>query len=73
VSGRRPALYFTRESFARVLAGDFEDYATWPRSVVLSPADARWTFWQFADNGRVRGIETLVDLDVARSRDTLER
>ncbi|HKC50766.1 MAG TPA: GH25 family lysozyme [Myxococcota bacterium] len=83
-SGRRPAVYFTRESHARLLAGALEDYATWPRSVFVAPTGERWSFWQFADNGRVAGIATLVDLDVFRggrreleslapARDTLER
>lgn len=68
-SGRRPAIYFTGEAFDRVLAGDFDAEAIWPRAVLGSPsgpAAARWKFWQFADNGRVSGVKTLVDLNVFR-------
>jgi lysozyme len=68
-SGRRPAIYFTREAYDRILDGEFEEYATWPRSVFGEPrgeSAPRWTFWQFADNGRVRGVRGLVDLDVFR-------
>ena len=68
MAGRRPLVYYTRESFARVLAGSLEDYAAFPRNVFLEPSDAgaRWSFWQFADNGRVPGVRGRVDLDLFR-------
>ena len=68
LSGRRPLIYFTPESFARVLAGAFEDYAGFPRDLFWEPGDAgaRWSFWQFADNGRMPGIKGRVDLDLFR-------
>ena len=69
-SGRRPVLYFTADAHARVLDGYFQGYPTWPRSVLFTPADlpvGRWLFWQFADNGRVAGISTPVDMDVFRA------
>src|SRR5262249_25656832 len=67
-SGRRPLVYFTSESFERILAGAFEDYAVFPRDVFRRPADAGapWSFWQFADNGRVPGVKGRVDLDLYR-------
>lgn len=64
-----PILYFTSDSHARILAGHFDAYPAWPRSVVRGPSEkryGRWLFWQFADNGRVPGVGTLVDLDVFR-------
>jgi lysozyme len=68
VAGRRPAIYFTRESWARILAGSLADYAAFPRDVFGEPADegARWSFWQFADNGSVPGIRGRVYLDLFR-------
>lgn len=68
-SGRRPVLYFTADAHDRILSGYFEDYPTWPRSVVFTPVDLRvgkWLFWQFADDGRVPGISTPVDMNVFR-------
>ena len=65
--GRRPILYVTADARSRLLEGRFLEYPLWPRSVVFEPCAARfphWLFWQFADNGRVPGISTLVDLDV---------
>jgi lysozyme len=68
-AGVRPLLYFTRDAHERILDGHFDAYPVWPRSVVLAPSRARfgaWLFWQFADNGRVPGVGTLVDLNVFR-------
>ena len=66
----RPALYFTEDAHARILEGHFDAHPVWPRSVLLPLSESRfgsWLFWQFADNGRVPGVHTLVDLNVYRS------
>lgn len=66
-AGVRPVLYFTADAYARILKGHFDAYPAWPRSVLLQPSESRigrWLFWQFADNGRVPGVSTLVDLNV---------
>ncbi len=63
----RPVLYVTPSGYERVVAGSFPGYALWVRSIVGEPdlrRDDRWLLWQFADRGRVRGVPTLVDLDV---------
>jgi lysozyme len=64
--GRRPIVYFTRESYERVLDGRLASHATWARSLFGRPRArfGAWTFWQYAHNGRVPGIDGLVDLDV---------
>jgi lysozyme len=66
--GRRPIVYFTRESYERVLGGLVERHPTWARSLFGRPRArfGMWTFWQYAHNGRVPGIEGLVDLNVFR-------
>jgi len=68
LAGRRPLVYFTRESLERVLAGSLDGYAAFPRELFGEPSDAsaRWIFWQFADNGRLPGIKSRVDLDLFR-------
>jgi len=64
--GRKPIVYFTRESYDRILDGRVTGYATWARSLFGRPHErfGDWAFWQYAHNGRVRGIEGLVDLNV---------
>jgi lysozyme len=66
--GRRPIVYFTRESYERVLDGHVTGHSTWARSLFGRPRPrfGTWTFWQYAHNGRVSGIEGLVDLNVFR-------
>jgi lysozyme len=69
---RRPIVYFTRESWERVLDGRVDHHPTWARSLFGRPR-ARfgpWTFWQYAHNGRLPGIEGLVDLNVFRGTPT---
>jgi lysozyme len=62
-SGKKPLLYFTSESRRRLLDSRFAGYPLFPRSIFGEPAEDGWTFWQFAANGRVSGVRSLVDLD----------
>ena len=64
--GRKPIVYFTRESYDRILDGRVAGYATWARSLFGRPHErfGDWAFWQYAHNGRVQGIDGLVDLNV---------
>jgi lysozyme len=68
-AGRRPLLYLTQTSHARIVAGHFPDHELWVRHVFLVPSErryGRWLFWQFAHDGRVSGISRPVDLNVFR-------
>lgn len=62
----KPIVYFTRESYERLLDGYVTGHPTWARSLFGRPRGryGTWTFWQYAHNGRVPGIEGLVDLNV---------
>lgn len=65
-TGRTPILYVTRESFGRIVRGHFDGYPLWVREVVFHPSITdypKMVFWQYAGNGRARGIRTLVDLN----------
>lgn len=66
-TGRRPLLYLTQASHARIVAGHFPDHELWVRHVFLVPSQrryGRWLFWQFSHDGRVAGIPKPVDLNV---------
>lgn len=68
-AGRRPILYLTRTSHARIVAGHFPGHELWVRHVFLVPSQrryGRWLFWQFAHDGHVAGIAKPVDLNVFR-------
>jgi lysozyme len=65
--GTRPVLYVTRESYARIVEGHFDDYPLWVRRVLLGPKldeSAEWIFWQYTQRGKIPGIAGHVDLDV---------
>ena len=65
--GERPVLYVTARTERQLLAGHFQSYSRWPRSLFKEPAEStfgRWLFWQFTDNARLPGISGPVDLDV---------
>ena len=67
---RRPILYFTADARERILAGHFDAFPSWPRNLFREPSSRSgpWLFWQFAHNGRIPGVRTLVDLNVFRGQ-----
>lgn len=65
--GKKVLIYTTEEFYQKYLTKHFENNPIWIRDIQTSPklADNRkWLFWQYADKGRIEGIETLVDLNV---------
>jgi lysozyme len=70
--GHKPVLYAPRDAYEEIVAGYFDDHVLWLRDLLEEPRRGDWRFWQYADNGRVPGFETLVDLNVFRgTRDEL--
>lgn len=63
-TGVRPVVY-TKPGFRRAhLGAALDDYPLWIAEYgVDSPSHARWTFWQHSEQGRVPGIQKIVDLD----------
>ncbi len=68
--GREPVLYMTREfydAYLRNAPDRFPSSPLWVRDVYRAPrwlGHRPWTVWQYANNGRVEGIDGLVDLNV---------
>ena len=73
--GARPVIYVTGEAYEAFLAGSDIEHPIWIRDIWAEPRlpdGARWAFWQFANRGRIPGIDTFVDLNVfAGSRASL--
>lgn len=64
--GRTPVLYMPVAFYKRYAAGNFKDCALWVRNVhggPKLPGKRGWQFWQYADRGKVKGIDGYVDLD----------
>ncbi len=65
--GKTPVIYVTKQSYRRYIRGRYKDSRIWIRDIYFEPVlteKRRWTFWQFANRGRVAGIDTPVDLNV---------
>jgi lysozyme len=64
--GCRPVLYVTEEFYYPYVAEPFGSYQLWVRNIFAEPRLAggrAWRIWQFANRGRLPGVETFVDLD----------
>ena len=66
----RPILYTNLKFYYFYLKGHFDDYPIWiARYNIFQPRLASgkdWHFWQFADQGRMKGIHGPVDFNVFR-------
>ena len=65
-TGREPILYVTGEAYERIVRGGGFTNPVWIRSIFVMPdlEESAWHFWQFADDARVEGIDSSVDLNV---------
>ena len=66
-SGRKPVLYTDPSFWRESVRADLSNYPLWLACYAnqpdVPPSWRTWTFWQHSDQGRVRGIPGLVDLD----------
>lgn len=65
--GQKPVLYVVYPLYEEYIKGDFQQYNIWIRDIVKPPkfSDGReWRFWQYSERGRLKGINTYVDLNV---------
>ncbi|SPD73590.1 conserved hypothetical protein [uncultured Desulfobacterium sp.] len=64
---KKPLFYVTYEAYDQYLRGEINEYPIWIRDILSQPKlrDGRsWLIWQYADNGRLDGIQGPVDLNV---------
>lgn len=65
--GKKPIIYTYYYYYRDYLKEDFSEYPIWfanYNDVSLPSPEDDWTFWQFTENGIVKGINTKVDLDI---------
>lgn len=63
----KPILYVAGSAYEEVVSGHYFGYPLWVRNIWREPQVSdglSWTFWQYADRGRVPGISVFVDLNV---------
>lgn len=62
-------LYLTPDFHASYLEGEAIDEALWVRDIYLRPhlpGRGNWTIWQYANRGRLPGVDNFIDLNVFR-------
>jgi lysozyme len=65
--GKTPVLYATDSFYKDYIENDYMEYNIWIRDIISKPKlekNRKWTFWQYANRGRLKGIEGFVDLNV---------
>ena len=65
--GKSPVLYATDSFYKDYIENDYQEYDIWIRNIISKPKlenNRKWTFWQYANRGRLKGIEGFVDLNV---------
>ena len=64
--GCRPMIYASSSFFNSYLGATFADYplfiARYAKTEPRLNYGAKWILWQFSDRGRIKGIDTMVDL-----------
>lgn len=63
---KKVIIYTTNEFYNNYLLNKFTENPIWIRDILSTPnlKDGReWTFWQFANRGRLDGISSVVDLN----------
>ena len=65
--GCRLVLYVTQEFYTAYVEGYFKDNPLWVRDVFNRPelrSGREWRLWQYANRGRLPGVDTYIDLNV---------
>lgn len=67
-AGCRAVLYVTKEFHETYVVARAHDRRLWVRNIYRQPPlpDPTWHLWQFANRGRMPGVETYVDLNAFR-------
>lgn len=64
---KKVIIYVTEDFYKDILFDKYLDNPLWLRNIYTKPQTynaRKWTFWQFGNRGKLKGIETFVDLNV---------
>lgn len=61
--GQRVMLYTNKNGHSRFIRAHLEGYPLWICSLMEEPKGIKWSLWQCTHNGRIKGIDTPVDLN----------
>lgn len=64
----RPIIYTNQKLYRKYIQGNFDDYAVWIARYNTEapdmPMNQAWSFWQYGDTGKIKGIDGNVDFNV---------
>lgn len=66
-------IYATPEFYNKYIANHFSENPIWARNIYSEPIlenNRKWIFWQYANKGRLEGIDTHVDINVFYGNET---
>jgi lysozyme len=66
IAKAKPNLYATFDFYDKYLRDDFREYPIWIRDLFHEPkleGNRKWSIWQFANRGRLKGISGYVDMN----------
>jgi len=64
---QKPILYVVYPLYNEYIKGEFEQYPIWIRDIIKPPklsGNRDWMLWQYCNRGRIKGVNTYVDLNV---------
>jgi len=64
--GKKPIFYTTKHFYDKYLIGKFKNNPIWFSSIMGKPKisdNRKWLIWQYSHTGRIKGIETTVDMN----------
>ena len=64
--GKKVIIYATKEFYDQYMKNEFLENPLWIRDILSKPKlteKRKWVFWQYANKGRLKGIDTLVDIN----------
>ena len=64
--GVKPIIYSSESYYEDFLKDDFEDYPFWIANYTAfyKDIDDEWAIWQLSENGKVKGIQSPVDINI---------
>lgn len=61
---KKVIIYTTKEFYANYIANKYPNNPIWIRNITCEPQlEREWIFWQYANRGRLDGIDTFVDIN----------
>lgn len=62
-TGKRMIIYTNESTYNKYIKGNFDENLLWICTFKKPSSNLRWTFWQYAHDGKLSGAEGLLDIN----------